>query len=270
MTLIVQRRGKLRPIRDLPDLVGDAVLVEVEDGDGNPAKAAFPTGGGDPFPDDPAGYGTVHVDDEEWNAAADIARWTVEAAPIAPSTYVVNDTFAPSRLQVRWGDSANFDYLSLYRLPTLLNLATDFSITFDAALGSTQIATGGPLVGIGTRISTLAASGGNLLCVTENGGISLRNYSNFGAGTFSNAATFNLATGLMPLHLYLHIERHGANSWCIGYCLDGTSWKWSRGIAANGGAMTLLQILIKKDNVNAPNRGSNNWMRVNRYFLATT
>lgn len=269
MTAISRRRGMVRPISDLPELTGTAMLVEVEDETGEAKQVAFPSGG-DPFPDNPEEYGDPHVDDEEWNDAADINRWTIEAAPIAPSTYVVNDTFAPSRLQVRWGDSANFDYLSLYRVPTLLDLTANFSITFHAALGSTQIATGGPMVAIGTRISALAASGGCMLVVTENGGITLRNYSNFATGTFTNAATFNLATGLMPLSLYLHVERHGANSWAIGYCLDGTSWKWNRGIAGNGGVMTLLQILIKKDNVNAPNRGSTNWMRVNRYFLATT
>lgn len=262
----------LRPISDLPELEGEAELVEVQGADGNAYKLPVGDigGSGNPFPDDPEGYGPAHVDDEEWNAATDINRWTVEAAPIAPSTYEVNGTFSPSRLQVRWGDSANFDYLSLYRVPTLLNLAADFSLTFDIALGSTQVATGGPLVGVGTRISALAASGGNLFCVTENGGITLRNYSNFGAGTFTVAGTFNMATGVQPLRMYLHLERHGANSWCIGYSLDGTTFKWSRGIAANGGVMTLLQILIKKDNVNAPNRGSNNWIRVNRFFLATT
>ena len=270
MTAISPRRGMIRPISDLPAPASPARWSEIEGVDGKAYKT--PASNGASFPDDPAGFGTVNADDEEWNAATDINRWTIESALPAPHSYVINDTFAPSRIRVNWTDDGATAYLSLYRTPSsvILTPSTDFNLTFDIS-GAFPVTSGSPCIGVGVRASAAANSAGVLMCATvDSAAVQIREYTNIGTGQFTSRMAKNLGSGPWPRRWFLHLERHGADSWAAGYSSDGVAWKWERALAVTATAQTLLWVLIKRDNTGIPNQLANNWIRWNRFYLAAT
>lgn len=268
MTATAPRRGEVRPISDLPDSA-DPTWVEVEDSDGTARRIPeSDLGGSEPYPDDPNGYGVATVDDEEWNAATDLNRWTIESDVPAPHTREINGTFSPSRLAVNFTPTATSAYLSAYRAPTAVVLGGAYQLDFDASGAFSTAGGPGLLVGFGTRDSAAAASPGMLLCLTNGGLIELRKYSNIGTGTFTSVSSSNINNIIQPFRLFLHLERSGANY----------RYSWSQDAVGKGAtdtlvvgaplpAPTLEWLLIKRDAVGIPAKLASNWLRWNRYTL---
>lgn len=260
----------IRPISDLPALVGDAALMEVEGADGNAYQAAVVAPGGIPFPDNPDEFGTVTADDEEWDGPESIAArgWTVEADVVAPSTHEINTTFAPSRLRVNLVQAATTNYLSIYRTPTEITLGVaNFAVDFDASGGFTSIAGANSLVGVGVRDSAAGSSPGFLLSVNNSSVVELRKYSNIGTGAFTSLASANFAQSIIPFRLFVHLDRQGTN-FAMSWSADGVGGHFRTGIGQGvAQAPALLWMLLKRDNLALAVRLANNWVRWNRYYL---
>lgn len=232
-----------------------------------PNASATVGGGSAGYPDATADFGTINVDDEEFDD--DLSAWTVETDLTAPNAREVNGTFSPSRLRVAF---ANTTGIAL-RLTKALDAATyagNFSITWDVS-GVFNTNFRSVQVGVVDSATLAGADGmtGVVAHASGDGGFTLRRrkYTDVGAATFSDATIMPLGNVNDPRRLFLHLQRV-SNSWSFWYSTDAVAWyrtgtpatdsfAFSHAFVAFGGSATLPQQVSV----------AINWIRFNRFFL---
>jgi hypothetical protein len=261
------------------DIAAGSIDVDRMSAAGTPSNTTFlrgddtwavPSGGGSSsFPDDAGAFGTPTADDEEWDI--DLSAWTVATDVTgAANSKEVNGTFAPSRLRVRL-TSTTGDTLKLTRALTV-SAAADIAVTFDA---SGVFMANYRHVEVGFADSaTLAGADGmtGILQWSTTPQIVRRKYTNIGSLTLTDQATVTLTDGDDPRRYFLHLQRV-SNVWSLWYSIDGCSW--DRVGSTTTDSFTISHIYVSIGGAasaggSAPDPPfylSNNWIRLNRFFL---
>jgi hypothetical protein len=157
-----------------------------------------------------------------------------------------------------------------------ISASGDLSVTFDAAgVFNANYRT----VEIGLR----SATGGGAAAMTgmvqwaSNVLVIRRKYSSIGADgdgpdTFADQASTTLTDGDEPRRLFLHLQRV-SNNWSLWYSIDAISW--DRIGTTSSDSFTVAHIWLRAGGLSAfggsapdvPYYLSNNWIRLNRFFL---
>lgn len=224
-------------------------------------------GGGDGYPDDAATFGTVTVDDEEFDD--DLSAWTVETDLTAPNAREVDGTFSPSRLRVSFANTTGIA-LNLTKALDAATYAGNISITWDVSgvfntnfrniqvgvVDSATLAGADAMVGV---VAHVAADGGFT--------IRRRKYTNVGSSTFTDATIVALGDVDEPRRLFLHLQRV-SNSWSLWYSTDAVTWYRTGTPATDSFAFTHALVMFGgSSTLPQPVSLAINWIRFNRFFL---
>lgn len=266
MAIVTAASGAITDFEDVRDLALSLLrerIADLQDQVDGIGTSTGTGGGGAVFPDDAGTFGTTAADDEEFETS--LASFTIETDVGGGNTRTLNGAFGPSRLVMKIvGTATASDVLSLYRV--LATSTGDLSLTCDPAGVFDQ---NFKLIEVGYRSSTATSAAAMVCSLGYSSGqkITMRKYTDIGAGTFTEPVSEAQSAPEDPKHLYLHLQRV-SNVWSLWKGRTGSDWTRVTNNTSTD-SFTVSHLWVRLAGFGAVNPGSLalNWIRVNRFFL---